>query len=232
MTITTAILLAAGQGSRLRASAPYKPLCEVAGKTLIDHALDGLSAAGIERCVVVLGYGEAAIRAHLTRRSGGPAIQIARTDSRKPNGVSVLAAAPFVDGEALLIMCDHLVEPALYRRLAAAGAGDGLKLGIDRRLGHDWVDPLDVTCVRTEGTRIAAIGKGLAPHDAYDTGVFAIGPRLFAALGGLAEPSLTEGVRVLAAEGRADVVDVSDCDWVDVDDPPALARAEAWRAAA
>ena len=41
-----------------------------------------------------------------------------------------------IDGPALLLMCDHLVEPALYARMAASDPGDGLKLGIDRRLGH------------------------------------------------------------------------------------------------
>ncbi|SEM81719.1 1L-myo-inositol 1-phosphate cytidylyltransferase [Sphingomonas gellani] len=230
MTITTAIVLAAGEGSRLRSSAPYKPLCEVGGKALIDHALDGLAAAGLSRAVVVLGYGQAAIRDHLARRTASIAVEIATSDPRLPNGVSVLAAAAHVSGEALLSMCDHLVDPALYARLAKAGSGSGLRLGIDRRLGHGWVDPLDVTCVRTDGDRIVAIGKGLEPHDAYDTGVFAVGPALFEALGTLAEPSLTEGVRVLAAAGTAEIVDVSDCSWIDVDDPPALALAEGWMA--
>ncbi|MEG8054034.1 hypothetical protein QP185_13670 [Sphingomonas aerolata] len=55
--------------------------------------------------------------------------------------------------------------------MAAAGSGNGLRLGIDRRLGHPWVDPEDVTCVATNGSAIVAIGKGLEPHDAYDTGV-------------------------------------------------------------
>jgi 1L-myo-inositol 1-phosphate cytidylyltransferase len=233
VSITTAILLAAGEGSRLRSSAPYKPLCEVGGKALIDHAVDGLAAAGMTKVVVVLGYGEEAVRAHLAQAAFPLAVEIVRSDPQRPNGVSALAGAAVVPGEdALLVMCDHLVEPALYARVAAAGAGPGLRLGIDRRLGHAWVDPLDVTCVATEGVRIVAIGKELEPHDAYDTGVFAIGPRLVDALAGLVEPSLTEGVRVLAAEGRAEVVDVTGCLWLDVDDPPALARAEAWRAAA
>lgn len=228
--IRTAILLAAGEGSRLRASTPFKPLCPVAGVPLIDHALAGLAAAGITRTVVVLGYGAEAIEAHLASRWPG-AVETALSDHRQPNGVSVLAARPLVEGDTLLAMCDHLVDPALYARMAAAGAGDGLRLGVDRRLGHPWVDPLDVTCVTTQGDRITAIGKGLVPHDCYDTGVFAIGPPLFTALAGLPQPSLTEGVRLLATEGKARVVDCSDLDWIDVDDPPALAHADAWRAA-
>ena len=115
--------------------------------------------------------------------------------------------------------------------MAAAGAGDGLTLGIDRRLDHDWVDPEDVTRVKTDGDRIVALGKLMAEYDAHDTGVFAVGPALFAALASLAEPSLTEGVRILAARGAARVVECSDLDWIDVDDAPALAKAEAWLAA-
>ncbi len=231
--IDTAVILAAGEGSRLRASAPYKPLCPVAGRPLIDHALDGLAAAGLSRVVVVLGYGEDAIAAHLASRRWDIAVETVRSDPRRPNGVSVLAAAPVLDGgEGVLAMCDHLVTPAHYARMARAGAGAGLRLGVDRRLGHDWVDPEDVTCVATRGEAIVAIGKGLEPHDCYDTGVFAIGPALMEALATLEAPSLTEGVRLLMANGSAQVVDCSDLDWIDVDDAAALAKAEAWMAGA
>ena len=230
-SITTAVLLAAGEGSRLRGSAASKPLCPVAGRPLIDHALAGLTEAGIDRAIVVLGYRAAEIEAYLADRDWPLAVEAVRTpDHRLPNGVSVLAAAPALAGaDALLAMCDHLVAPALYARVLAAGAGQGLTLGIDRRLGHPWVDPLDVTAVATQEDRIVAIGKGLEPHDAYDTGVFAIGAALMAALATLPSPQLTDGVRLLAAEGRARVVDCSDLDWIDVDDAPALAKAEAWR---
>lgn len=228
--IDTAVLLAAGEGSRLRATEPFKPLCRVRGKALIDHALEGLRAAGIGRAIVVTGYGADTIENHL--RAGDPPVQVetVRTaDYRQPNGVSALAASTLTGGApVLLAMCDHLVDPALYERIKAAGAGRGLRLGIDRRLGHPWTDPEDVTCVQTQGTKIVAIGKGLEPHDAYDTGVFAVGAPFFAALGGLAAPSITEGVRRLIAQDAAETVDCSDLDWIDVDDAAALAKAEAW----
>jgi 1L-myo-inositol 1-phosphate cytidylyltransferase len=225
--IRTAILLAAGEGSRLRGATPLKPLCPVAGRTLIDHALGGLAEAGIDRVVVVTGYGAETIETYLRAGRWPLSVETVRSDDwRLPNGVSVLAAAPLVQSEALLAMCDHLVAPALYRRMAEAGAGEGLRLGIDRRLGHPFVDPLDVTCVATMDDRIVAIGKALEPHDCYDTGVFAVGPALFEVLGRMPAPSLTDGVRALAATGRARVVDCGDLDWIDVDDPAALAEAE------
>lgn len=228
--IETAILLAAGEGSRLRAAAPLKPLCMVGGRSLLGHALCGLAEAGLKRAVIVLGYGAERIEAHIAAHPWPLAVETVRTDDhRKPNGVSVLAAEPLVGGEdALLAMCDHLVEPELYRRTAQAGASAGTRLAIDRRIGSDWVDLDDVTRVQTDGERIVAIGKGLEPYDCFDTGVFAIGPALFAALRGLEAPSLTEGMRVLADRGTALTLDCGDLNWIDVDDQWALDKARLW----
>jgi choline kinase len=129
-------------------------------------------------------------------------------------------------------MCDHLVDPALYARVAQAGSGGGARLAIDRDITSDLVDLDDVTCVRTEGEAIVAIGKHLPEYDCFDTGVFAIGPGLFAALNSLESPSLTEGMRVLATCGIARTIDCSDLAWIDVDDPAALDKAEIWLHAA
>lgn len=232
--IETAILLAAGEGSRLRPAAPFKPLCAVAGRPLIDHAIGGMAEAGIKRAVVVLGYGADTIAAHLALRSWPVVVEtVTVADYRRPNGVSVLAAEAAIDGgEAVLAMCDHLVDPRLYRLLAAAGAGGGARLGIDRLIDNDWVDMDDVTRVSTDSDRIVAIGKGLESYDCFDTGVFAIGPALFAALHQLESPSLTEGMRILARDGGAFAIDIGDLQWIDVDDPPALDKAEQWLATA
>lgn len=234
--IQTAIILAAGMGTRLRDRAPSKPLCPVAGTPLIDHALERLAAAGLTRAIVVTGYEAERIEAHLDRPQPLMVETVRTRDWHEPNGVSALAAAPLVDAcpersrgsPTLLLMCDHLVEPALYRRMAESDPGAGLTLGIDRRLGHEWVDPLDVTCVATEGNRIVAIGKELEPHDCYDTGVFAVGSTFFTALERLPSPSISNAVTALAAAGQARVVDCSDLSWLDVDDAKALAWAEEW----
>ncbi len=229
--IHTAVLLAAGEGTRLRDVAPVKPLCPVAGRPLIDHALAGLAQAGMRRVVVVIGYRGEQVAAHLAGRRWPLLVDTVTTDHLLPNGVSARAAEPLAGGgDVLLAMCDHLVEPALYARVAAAGAGPGLRLGIDRRLDHPWVDPADVTRVALDGDRIIALGKGLATYHAHDMGVFAVGPALFQALAALPDPSLTDGVRFLAERGQAEGIDCTGLAWLDVDDGPALAHAEAWLA--
>ena len=131
-------MLAAGEGSRLRDVAVSKPLCPVAGTPLIDHAIERLALAGVRRVIVVTGYRADAIEVHLAARDWPVTIDLVRTpDWKQPNGVSARAAeAALGVAEALMLMCDHLVDPALYARMAAAGAGPGLRLGIDRRLGQ------------------------------------------------------------------------------------------------
>jgi choline kinase len=105
-----------------------------------------------------------------------------------------------------------------------------LWLCVDRRIDEVY-DIDDATKVRTDGQgRIVAIGKQLHGYDAIDCGVFAVGSALLDQLAALREErgncSLSEGVQVLAATGRARVADIGDAFWQDVDTAGALARAE------
>ncbi len=73
----TAMVLAAGLGKRMRpltATQP-KPMVRVAGKPLIDHALDRLKDAGVAKAVVNVHYLADALEAHVTARSA-PAVTI------------------------------------------------------------------------------------------------------------------------------------------------------------
>lgn len=221
-----AIILAAGMGTRLRSVSPSKPLTWVAGRPLLIRILENLRAAGVMRPLVVTGYRGDEVAA-VAQEAG--ADTVFNPHWNQPNGVSVLAVAAQLEPQALLLMADHLASPGLYRAVAAAGRADaGLVLGVDRRMGHPWADEADVTRVATRGDRIVAIGKALNTYDAHDCGVFLVTPELTDALASLPAPGLSDGVRALAARGRAAVVDISAHDWIDIDDPRALAMAEAW----
>lgn len=68
--VTTAMVMAAGLGKRMRpltATRP-KPMVKVAGKPLIDHSLDRLEVGGIRRAVVNVHYLPDALIAHVKTR--------------------------------------------------------------------------------------------------------------------------------------------------------------------
>ncbi len=78
-----AMVLAAGMGRRMRplSALTPKPLVEVAGVTLIDHCLDNLAEAGVERAIVNVHYLAELVESHLRRRRGGPEIVV--SDERR-----------------------------------------------------------------------------------------------------------------------------------------------------
>ena len=73
----TSMVLAAGLGTRMRplTNDRPKPLVEVAGKPLIDHALDRLAQAGVANAVVNVHHFGDAVETHVRGRSA-PAIAI------------------------------------------------------------------------------------------------------------------------------------------------------------
>ncbi|MCW5744701.1 MAG: nucleotidyltransferase family protein [Alphaproteobacteria bacterium] len=68
--IKRAMLLAAGRGERMRPITDTLPkvLVKVAGRALLDHALDALAGAGVELCVVNTHHLGEQVAAHLARR--------------------------------------------------------------------------------------------------------------------------------------------------------------------
>ncbi len=101
MASDTAMVLAAGLGKRMRpltASQP-KPMVRLAGKPLIDHALDRLVDAGIARAVVNVHYMPVPLLAHL---KGRKAPQITISDERE----QLLET-----GGGLLKAAEHLPDP-------------------------------------------------------------------------------------------------------------------------
>lgn len=234
--MTRAIVLAAGLGSRLSEGGDItpKPLRRVAGVPLIVRVLRTLEAAGIDDAVVVVGHCGHLIKEAVAAAQDELRIDVKfveNTDYLKKNGVSVLAAAGYIDRECVLTMSDHLYSPELVRRLLAAEIpAGGAALAVDYDIPRCF-DLDDATKVGVERGLIVRIAKELDAYDALDTGVFRIGPSLVAELSRVAEQngdaSLSDGVQALSRRGVFAAIDVGEVRWIDVDTQPALERAEA-----
>lgn len=218
------LIIAAGHGSRLRAVSPSKPLTPVAGVPLIERVIRAAADGGATRFLVATGHEAARVEAFLeTLPFEIEPVRVADWDL--PNGHSVLAGAARIPGDYLLTMSDHLFDPEIVRALIEAQPAP-LTLAVDRDLANPLLDMDDATKVETGGGAIRRIGKTLVRFDAIDTGLFRATPALADAIGA-GGGSLSEGVQRLADRGDAQALDVTGRFWLDVDDPAALAKAEA-----
>ena len=231
--VTDAIILMAGVGSRLGTpgGAVAKPLVQIAGRSLICYTFDALARAGIHNVHAVMGANSERLTSEIEPLVP-PTIRfstILNPDWLKQNGVSVLAAAGRVKAPFILAMGDHLFEPALLEALIEGASADRVNLAIDRKI-ESIFDLDDATKVLTEGDRLTGIGKELATYDAIDTGAFLCSEEIFtylrAAQGDRGDCSLSDGVRLMAADGKVRAVDIGEAWWQDVDTPEMLRRAE------
>lgn len=227
------LIVAAGQGTRLREKGKLKPLIRINGVPLIERVIERARSAGVDGFFVVSGYRGEELRHALDAYAARENVSITHIVNDRwdrANGLSVLAAKRYLEEPFLLTMCDHLVDPEIYRSLAASAfEPDSVTLGVDFDLSCPLNDLEDVTRVKCGGGRIERIGKIIRDFNAIDTGVFLCTPVIFKAL----EESQAEGddsisgaMNVLARWKKAHVLDIGDRLWVDVDDPAAFGKAE------
>jgi len=139
MTPRAAVIMAAGQGTRMKSPLP-KVLHKVGGRTLLDRVIDTVEGVGCERIVVVVGTHSPAVRELVVSRLGEDAVAV--QDPPLGTGHAVLAAKSALadfDGDVLVVNGDcPLLEPQDLDPLFVLRA-EGAPLAI---LGFEPADPL------------------------------------------------------------------------------------------
>lgn len=137
MTARAAVILAAGQGTRMKSPIP-KVLHKVGGRTLLERVLDTVEATGCERIVVVVGAQGQAVRDVVEARLGKAAVAV--QDPPLGTGHAVLAAREALDGfegDVLVTNADcPLLTPADLEPLFAMRR-DGVALALLGFEPHD-----------------------------------------------------------------------------------------------
>lgn len=98
---TTAMVLAAGLGTRMRplTLTRPKPLVKVAGKPMLDHTLDRLAAAGVARAIINVHYLADQIIAHTASRTRPAVIISDERDAILGTGGGVVRALPLLGAQ-------------------------------------------------------------------------------------------------------------------------------------
>lgn len=123
MSESTAVVLAAGRGTRMKSDLP-KVLFPVLGRPMIHWVLDALEQAGIQRSIVVVGYRAEDVQKSLSSREGvsfalqeqqngtGHAVEMCRPQLEQETG-SVLVVAgdsPLIQAQSVKAVLDHFAS--------------------------------------------------------------------------------------------------------------------------
>jgi choline kinase len=118
--IKSAVILAAGLGSRLRPLTDDMPKCmtEINGKPLILHALDALAGAGVQRVAIIIGYLGDVIREFIGASYNGIAIEyIENLVYDKTNtAFSLSLAGAYLRAGAYVVEGDVVFDPLILTR--------------------------------------------------------------------------------------------------------------------
>lgn len=183
----TAVLLCAGDGTRLWPYADMRPkaMVPIANKPVVAHQVDLLAALGFERAIVVGGAMSEQLANYfaLARNgysaSGGMEVTVVRANASGPRGTafSLAAASEAIGGEPFLVLYgDTLLDKDDVARLAEAfegtvnGTGTGADAGtgsaavlvseLGRESSNDWI------CCRLSASRTAI--ESIAGHPRGD----------------------------------------------------------------
>jgi choline kinase len=156
-----AIILSAGQGSRLLPATQDLPKCllDLAGLSMLGWQLRGLAAAGVREAVIVTGFRSDLVENALPGITpGGMQVRILFNPFYKvaDNLASCWMARRELTGPVLILNGDTLFEPAIAQRLLAAPDA-AITVTIDRKAAYDEDDMKVVAA----GERLTAIGKKL-----------------------------------------------------------------------
>ena len=220
-----ALILAAGQGSRLREGRP-KCLVEVGGRPLIEHQLAALRRAGVDRVTVVVGHQALRVCQALpedTQVVHNPVY--AATNSL----YSFWLAREHIEDDLVVLNCDVLFHPAIMRGVAR---WQGSALAYDRFSGDEpehmkvairdgALDEMSKT-LEAKRTRGENVGIIRLTADAAES-AFAAAEGLI--LDGREREWLASAINRAAREHRIQCLDVAGLPWVEIDFPADLEHA-------
>jgi dTDP-glucose pyrophosphorylase len=229
-TVTKAVILAAGRGTRMRELTQEipKPMVEVCGKPILSYIVDGLRDAGIRRILVVVGYRKEVVQDHFEDGSPfGLQITYAEQVAQDGTGKAVELAKAFSGSDPFILSYgDILVDPSSYIPLTRPGDAE---LMLTVRYTDD-VSKGGAVYVN-DAFEVVDLWEKQPPGQAntcwYNAGIYTFKSTIFSYLARLqksprGEYELTDAIRAIAQDGKkVKAVEIKGY-WADVRDPETL----------
>ncbi|MFC7019229.1 MULTISPECIES: bifunctional sugar-1-phosphate nucleotidylyltransferase/acetyltransferase [Haloarcula] len=222
MQIDTAVVLAAGEGTRLRPLTRNrpKPMLPAANRPILEHVFDALVEAGIERLVAVVGFKRDRVQDHFGSTYRGVPITYVVQEKQLGSGHALLQAREVVDGSLLVLNGDRLIDPGTVEAVANSFAetGDTSISVVERQDTHRY------GAVELRGSAITEFVEKPQSDDyrLINGGVYAFAETIFDAIEATprehGELGLTDTIERLVDQDRVRGVEV-DGMWVDATYP-------------
>ncbi len=219
-----ALIIAAGNGTRMQSvtRGRHKSLMSLLGLRIIERIILAAKEAGIFEFVIVTGYKGEELKESVGdgSRFGVSITYVQNNKWEKANGISVFEARDYFKENFILLMSDHVFDwRTLVKLKRIKLKKDECALVIDKNL-DSVLDIDDTTKVLVKNNKITSINKNLDVYNAYDTGMFFCSPYIFKVLKKTISDhknSLTNGMRVIAKEGKLRAFNIKGRFWSDCD---------------
>jgi 2-aminoethylphosphonate-pyruvate transaminase len=227
------VILAAGQGTRLRAELDDRPkgFLRLGERPIIEESIGRLAAHGVRDVVIVTGY-RAGHYETLARDSGGRVRTVHNADFANSGSMySLYCAREIVDEPFLLLESDLVYEPRALATLLDHPAEDAILLSGPTGAGDEvYVEARDGRLVNMSKDR-SRLGPGVAGElvgiSKVSAALFRVMQRIAAEAftGSLKFDYETDGLVAAARERSIACPVVPDLLWGEIDDPAHLRRA-------
>ena len=207
-----------------------KPMIPVKGKPILQHIVEGLRDAGVQRVLIVVGYRADVVKDFFGDGSSlGLSIEYVTQLVQDGTGRVVELARDFAGNEAFILSYgDILVDPVNYKRLCALEDAEAL-VSVKRNEAEMAKGGCVVVNESFDLVDLIEKPNGPAPSPWYNAGIYTFRPSIFEYTAKLersprGEYELTDAIRNIAqASGKVRALELTG-DWADVRDPEILAQ--------
>ncbi len=220
MDVSTGVVLAAGEGTRLRPLTHNRPktMLPAADRPIIEHVLDVLVACGIEELVVVVGYRRERVQKHFGHAYRDVPITYVHQSKQLGSGHALQAAEVAVDGPMLVLNGDRVIDQRIVAAVLEGFDGTPTVAAVEHP------SPEQYGAFTVDGDRLVKLVER-PDHGGFrliNAGVYAFDQSVFDAIERTprreGELQLPDVIETMMAEGEVRAVE-SDGLWVDATYP-------------